>query len=445
MPITPSAPGRRSILSGAILLAVSAAPLCATNLYQDGATARSKALGGADVVTPNDPYEAVASNPASLSGIEKVTIQGTATAGFVHGEFSNSVNDGVEMDENGVFGGGAIALPIGPLTVGFGFVPDIAVRSDWEFEDAPGGLDGGTTYGRRVHKSEIQVMRFAFAASYAITPKLSVGAAVGLLYNDNRLQAPYTIQNQASLRGAKVLLDLEADGWGWNGQFGATWKPIEALQLGVSYTMQSRIRATGRATSDASTQLENVGLGAADPHATFDAEVTNTLPHIVNLGFVLAATKRLTVVGQVDWVNWQSSFDTLDVRLRDVDNPAYDGLLLGKNLDDDVPLQWRDQWIWRAGLEYAFDEHWTARAGYRYANNQVPSGTLTPLNAAISEHMVALGLGYQTERLAVDVAWQYYLPQEETVRGNLITGPEYDESEIETSIHVLSATLTWRF
>ena len=68
---------------------------------------------------------------------------------------------------------------------------------------------GATTYGVRTNMSELELIRFALGASYAVTPQLSIGANVGLLYNRNELKAPYIIQTQPELAGAKTLLDME--------------------------------------------------------------------------------------------------------------------------------------------------------------------------------------------------------------------------------------------
>ena len=62
-------------------------------------------------------------------------------------------------------------------------------------------------------------------------------------------------------------------------------------------------------------------------------------------------------MAQVDWINWSAAFDTLEVRLRHTDSALYRALLAGQDhLDDDVPLDWRDQWVMRVGAEYQLTE-----------------------------------------------------------------------------------------
>ena len=198
--------------------------------------------------------------------------------------------------------------------------------------------------------------------------------------------------------------------------------------------------------ADAGEQFKNLGLRDVDATAEFDAEVTNRFPQIVSASAAWQATRGLLVLGQVDWINWADAFDTLDVRLRHADNELYRTLLAGRShLDDDVPLRWRDQWVFRAGAEYALDARWTLRAGYRYARNPVPGGTLTPLTAVINEHLVSTGVGFQAGRFTADLAWQCELPAKARADRSDLTGGEYAGSEVETTVQVLSLTTRWDF
>ncbi len=433
-----------------MLLCALSALLCApvifaSGIYQDGASARAKALGGSSTAGAPGALDALATNPAALTESPKPSLEIGADAGWVRGDFSSRAGD-TAMSDFGLKPHGALAWPLGPVTLGAGFIPDAALRSESSYRDVPGGLDGHTTYGTRIHRSEIQVLRFALGAGYAITPQLSAGASLGLLYNRNQLEAPYIIQTQPSLRAAKVLLDLDTEGWGANAQCGLLWKPIASFQLGLSYTLRTRIVSDGRATADAGRQLANLGVKGVDATAEFDAEVTNKFPQIVSLGASWKATDQLAFVSQVDWVNWADAFDTLDVRLRDVDNELYRTLLAGKsNLDDDVPLDWDDQWVFRFGTEYALNEQWTVRVGYRYTRNPVPDSTLTPLTAVIGEHLVSAGLGYRVERFSVDLGWQWELPASERVDRSALLTREYSASETEVRVHWLSLTTRVEF
>jgi long-chain fatty acid transport protein len=428
---------------GSFLLPVSAS---ASGIFQDGASARSKALGGIGAAGMDGATDALAGNPAALSHLRSPTFQLGLDAGWVDGEFRDRFGRSSDFQEHAILPHGALSYPAGPFTFGLGVTTEAALRADWRYEDLPGGLGGSTSHGVRTHKSELALIRFALGGSYAVSPEFSFGASVGLLYNRNRLEAPYTIQTQPQITGAKTLLDLETEGWGWNAQFGALWRPLPTLELGLSYTLRTRIRSEGRAFIDARRQLTDLGFLDVDTDSTFDAEATNKFPQILSAALAWQATPRLSFLAQVDWINWSDAFDTLDVRLRHADSQFYPTLVDGKsNLDDDIPLDWRDQWVFRAGAEYALGDQWKLRAGYRYAENPVPSETLTPLNAAVNEHMLSVGIGYSTGRTSVDLAWQWHIPNEEHIARSRLLNGEYTGSAVQASIHWITLTTTIEF
>ncbi len=424
----------------------AAAGVQASGLFPDGESAHSAALGGASVFGFASSIDALSSNPAALSLVVRPQAQFAGRYNWLEGEFQNSANDSATLSDHGGIPSGALGDSFGPLSLGIGFLPDAALRARWRYRDTPGGLDGGTSYGDREHFSELSLLRYALGASYAITPQFSLGGSVGLLSNRNRLKAPYIIQTQPQLAGAKTLLDMETDGWGCNAQFGALWRPREDVRVGLSYTLASRIRSHGRATSDAGLQLARLGLRDVDATTDFDAEVTNEFPQILSAGVAWQPVRQLELMAQVDWIDWSDSFDTLEVRLRNTDNALYRALLAGhRNLDDDVPLEWRDQWVIRTGAEFRVTRDLALRAGYRYARSPIPTETLTPMTSAIDEHVITAGLGYRRGPVTCDLAYQWHLPQRERITDTRLLSGEYRDSTIELSFHSLSLTVGVEF
>lgn len=403
------------------------------------------ALGGSATATARDPLDALFANPAALSEIRGPTLSVGAEAAFAHAAFRSHAGDRTTMDENGLAGSFALAVPVGPLRFALGVNPDIALRDRWRYRDTPGGADGATTYGMQPQESEIVLVRTAFGASWQVTPQFSLGASVGLLYNRNRLQAPYIFQTQPVLRTAKTLLDLETDGLGWNAQAGVLWKPLETLRLGVTYTTRSRLSTEGRATGNAGVQLANLGLGAARPDFAYDAEVTNIFPQQISAGLGWQATPKLLLTAQFDWINWADAFKTLPVRLTRGNNRDLNGIVGSDKLNDDLPLDWRDQYVCRLGAEYALDPRWTLRAGYAYARNPVPAQTLTPLTAAINEHTITAGLGFREGRFGLDLAWQWALPASTEVGTSALAAGEYSGSTTRVGVQWIGLTATVEF
>ena len=232
------------------------------------------------------------------------------------------------------------------------------------------------------------MLRLALGTSVAITRQLSIGGSLGIKYNENRLQTPYIFQSRPVLRGFKTLLDLDTSGWGVNGSAGVLYRPTDTVSLGLSYQSRTVIKTYGDASGNAKAQLDALGPGYAGVRRDFhySAEVDNTLPQMVSGGIAWKFRPRWEAVAQVDWVNWSDAFDTLPVKLTHGNNADLNGLVGNNRLQDNIPLQWRDRFAYRVGIEHELNDSFVLRAGYSYSKSPVPSETLTPLTAAIPEH-----------------------------------------------------------
>ena len=438
-----------SSITCAFLAILSAGLVCphatAAGLFRDGASASSMAMGGTTTANAEGPSDALLSNPATLSLIPEPTLDLTAGGGFVHGDFSNRSNNDNILNDAGAFGSGAFVFPVGPVRLAIGINPDMALRARWRYSDTPGGLGGTTTYGVQPQESEIMLLRSSFGASWQVIPTLSLGASVGLLYNQNELNATYIFQTQPVLRSAKTMLDLNTSGLGFDIQGGVLWKPIPVLSFGASYTTRSRIATDGSASGNVNAQFASLGLKGVQTTFDYDATVVNVFPQQVSTGVAWQTTPKLLLSGQMDWINWSNAFDTLAVRLRNGNNPVLNELLHSKSLNDNVPLGWNDQFVWRFGVEYAIDSHWVVRGGYAFALNPVPPDTLTPMTAAITENTLTAGVGYHTGKLKIDLAYQWALPNTVHVSQSALQSGEYSNSSVRVTEQWVGLTTTVAF
>lgn len=450
---------KRHSLAGRLSLALlvgittrATLPALAGGIYRDGAGARALSLGGASVAQPNAALEALQANPAGLSALKSPQLQVGLGMVNADGDFSNSANTDAGLDDGfGVWPEAAVAFPIGatPITVGFGFVSDAALGGKWNYVDAPGGLGGTTSYGYQEHSSKITALRLAFGASWQITESLAFGAGVGLVYNQNRLHAPYTFQSYPSLvgggQGFKTLLDLKTEGFGVNGNFGLTYRTCEKVTIGLSYQTPTKIRSDGDANGNAGVQLDNLFGPGVPPNFHYDAEVQNVFPQMISAGVNWQITDRVRAIAQVDWVNWADAFDELEVYLNNGDNAAINGVLGTPNIYDIIPLRWEDQFVYRVGVDFQATEAIALRAGYCYGSSPVPDSNLTPMTAAIMEHKLSVGAGWKNERYAVDVGYQYSLPATQDVGTSVLRSGEYSNSRVEVDVHMVAVTFGLNF
>lgn len=420
----------------------------ANGTLRDGAGARAMSLGGASVAQPDEPLEALHSNPAGLGLISGGAFQLGVAGGVAQGEFSNSANTNSAMREKlGIAPEFAVAyrLESVPVTLGLAFIPDAVASTDWKFVDAPGGLDGNTSYGLQRHHAEIINLRTALGAAWKVSDTLSIGVALGVEYDRNTLVAPYTFQSHPVLTGFKTLLDLETEGWGVNGTIGVVWQPCEKIHIGLSYRTATDLETDGDANGNAGVQLQNIGAGAFQTDFHYDAEVSTKLPQTVSLGVAYDVSDRWRVISQVDWINWSDSFDTLDIQLANGNNADINGFLGTDQIADSAPLNWRDRLVYRAGVEFAASESIALRAGYAYGANPIRNEYLTPMSAAILEHTVTGGAEWRCGRWTIGAAYQYSFPSEANVGTSALASGEYSNSSTQVEAHWFGVTTGVRF
>ncbi|HEX7654702.1 MAG TPA: outer membrane protein transport protein [Verrucomicrobiae bacterium] len=417
-------------------------------IYRNGVGAQAMSMGGTETGWAKSPLGAMAANPAGLAFLDGGEFDLSAVGANPEGTYHKAPYADGSLDSSfRVFPESAIAyhLPNLPVTLGLSFIPVSAMVGDWTYYDAPGGLGGNVSYGTTSHRSEIDLFRTAFGAGVKFNSQWSAGVSVGLLYNRNQLRTPYIFQNLSpnpnSLNGAKTALDLRTDGYGCDVQAGVMYRPTTNLQFGISYTCQSTVKTTGDANGDPYAQF-SISPGPLAFH--YDAEVDNTFPQMVSLGSSWQFHPQWRLALQVDWINWSSAFKNLPVKLRNGDNAGVNGAL-GANFNDSIPMDWRDEFDYRVGLEYAVNENLTLRAGYCYGTGPTPNTTLSPMTACTMEHTLTAGVGYVWKNFGVDLAYQYDLPITRNVGNSQLLSGEYSNSSTTVEIHWVALTTSYRF
>jgi long-chain fatty acid transport protein len=411
------------------------------------------AMGGADVAWAGSALGAMGENPSGLGFLTRPELDFGGVGGIPVGYFNKPGVSSGNLDERfEALPEGAFAMPLGkwPVTVGVSFVPESTLLADWHYLDPPGGLGGKTSYGFQQDKSEIIVLRTALGVGVQVNSKLSFGASAGLIYNDNQLEAPYIFQNLApgaggpknsGYDGAKTLLDLHTSGFGGNAQVGMMFKATTNLQFGLMYETETRVDTSGSASGDPSTQF-GYPQGTLPFH--YDADVRSIFPQNVSGGVSWRFLPQWRAAAQLDWINWRDAFHKLPVSLSDGNNATVNSVL-GSSFSDSIPLNWKNEFVYRVGLEYKVTENLALRVGYAYGGSPVPDSTLSPLTAAIMENTLTAGLGYTWWRLEFDLAYQYDFPATQNVGTSALLSGEYSHSSTEVSMHMFALTTSMRF
>ncbi len=416
----------------------------AQDLYGATPTARAIALGGIYLGSPG-PTDALASNPAALTSLDRPYLEVTGMSVFAGGQFRNSTPFAGSLENNAGLSGSAAfgaQIPGTRLSIGAGAFPVSLMSDKWRYQDPPG--TAGASYGIQNDKSAFLAIQSTVGAGFQISPGLSIGGAFGIVDNLNTLETPYVFQTNPALAGLKTLLDLHTSGIGYNGTFGLIAQPARRLQFGLTYKTRTTIRSTGSASGNAYAQFSALGL----PYPSgfhYDAEVDNVFPQSASASLAWQARRRLRTYLQTDWTNWHDAFVQLPVHLTNGNNALLNTILQSTSLNDSVPLHWSNQLAVKIGFDVSVAESFTVQGGYSHANSPVPAATLTPLTAAIMTDTLSTGVGYEKNRFRVQFGYEVNLPQTAQVGTSSLLAGEYSNTRTSLWVQTIALTTGIRF
>lgn len=427
-----------------LFFTVGSIALNAQDFYGAGVTARTAARAGVYVPASDNVLDALSLNPAGLSALGAPTLDLTTTGILARGSFSNSTNNNSPMRfTGGLVPFGAFGTPLGHSrwTLGFGITPDLLSSSKWQYRDSP-GVDGAN-YGPRNETSKILAFRSSAGVAYSFTPKFSVGATLGAVYNSNTLDAPYIFQQNPALAGLKTLLDLHTTGIGWNGSFGFLATPTRKLQFGAAYRTPTSITSTGTAAGNMGEQFAVLGI-PFQPDFAYRAQVKVVLPQSALVSAVWQANSVLRLSFQTDWTGWNGAFYNLPVTLTNGTNADINSFLHSNGIKDAVPLNWKDQFTFRAAAERSLGESFSVSGGFLHGNNPVPNSTLSPLTAAIMQNGLTTGLGYRLGRYRFDLSYGFDFTAQSQVGTSALLSGEYSNSKVKIGTQALTLSTSIR-
>jgi long-chain fatty acid transport protein len=243
--------------------------------------------------------------------------------------------------------------------------------------------------------------QFSFAAGFSITwfdlkleNKIDGSRFLGNPNFNNPNVSTFDVDQ--SLTGSSL-------GYGFN--FGAHYRPVDWMSLGLSY--RSRVKqAIHDADADFSKPLALTrALGALDPLFFEDSSVdgTVTLPDMFFWGVNVKPIDRLSVeVGGV-WTRW-STYDALTIRYSEpiVTIP---GVLSISQVSR--AKEWDDVLRFAVGAEYKALDWLDVRLGYVYDNEPIPENTADYLVPANDRQLYNIGLGFRWESWTADLSYTY--------------------------------------
>lgn len=316
-------------------------------------TARS--MGGTGVAAPLDAISAIFANPAAMCMGPYCPGSQSVFAGTYYDSTTKATVNGItaksQMEPSVIPAVGITAPITNKLRFGFGAYGISGMGVDYREVNFLGPGTGAYT--------NLQVMKFAPNLAYQLTPALSVGTSLQLVY------------------GALDLGRGTVHNYTIGGQAGAIYK-AGPVSLGVSYTTPEKINHKKIADLDGNGTLDDLALES---------------PHTVAAGIALQPSERFLIETDVKWLNWSQAAGYRD-------------------------FAWEDQWVYAVGMQYKDPSGLSLRTGYNYSKSpikvhdnfdmmsftkvqgaQVPTVGYEYLRIVgfpgIQEHHVTAGIGYK--------------------------------------------------
>ncbi len=312
-------------------------------------------------------------------------------------------------------------------SVGFGLYTPTGFGSVYNLEGNAPFFTGPQRY-----ESFGSLSKVLFGASY--TPVgheyISFGGTIGPGISFVNLEGPYTLQGPTAA-GVPGMLDLGVDGAGFTWSAGVSCQLTPDTSVGFSYLADVKVQANG--TVGLNSPVLGDTLYEVDTEVKWPRTIGGGLRHQVNC--------RTVVAVDLIWTNWSDAFDHLDLYLSDPSNTA----TYPPNALERFPLNWRDTFSTRIGIERIVAPGHTARAGYVHHKSPIPNGTITPWIPAALEHAFSLGYGVEWRGWDVNAAYMYSFGPTVNVTTSDFIGGDFDNSVHRNRSHCMAFSLTRKF
>jgi long-chain fatty acid transport protein len=323
--------------------------------------------------------------------------------------------------------------------------------------------------------------------AYAVSPNLSVGAGVDVVFSDIEINQrldlagiPLPSQPFAGRTltfgsiGIPVGTDfagvrLTGRGTGLSFHLAALARLGDRVAIGARYLHSSNIRLKGDA--DFSPVLTNITLPERNPLSTpgnpfgfpagapvpldpllfsrfttggpledQDISTRIKLPAQFVVGVALTPVPALKLVGDYQWTGWKS-FDAVNVEFS------------GDAPENSIILNYQNASTFRAGAQYDASPRWTLRTGYTFNTSALPDFSVSPLLPEAERNYYSLGIGWHLRpSMTLDAAYQYIdqSTRRGRVRGRTLEMTDEELEALNVGIysstgHIFSATLAYQF
>ena len=275
-------------------------------------------------------------------------------------------------------------------------------------------------------------------AAWRVGPNLSIGGGIQYVYASAEIgqRVNYGGALNAALNENSDydgVVDIEdATASAVAGNFGVLWKPMDVLQVGLTWRSGVDLDLEGDVALDIPATVTTISGGLIQSLST-TAETTLSLPQIIGAGLSFRASENLELIADVNWNNW-SVYEDIDFDFKD--ETSY-------FTDSENPRDWEDTWTFRLGGEYMLKERIALRAGYLFDQSPIPDKGIGPELPTNDRHGITAGFGYKWDKVVLDLAYSHLFIKDRSVSES-IRDPE-PVGDYETSGDIFVASVGFKF
>jgi long-chain fatty acid transport protein len=288
----------------------------------------------------------------------------------------------------------------------------------------------------------VKVVDLTLSLSLAVTDRFSVGGSLIAERAEATLSNAVDFGTALAAQAVPGFLPQGADGFasvhgtntGYGWQFGALWRPTDALQIG--YTHRSEIDHDLEGTLDftvpapAAAVFQSIGVTSFNDTA---AVAPLTLPSVDSVSLSYALTPKLKLLADVTKTGWSS--------LRNVTIYRADGSVASNEVFD-----WKDTYFYSIGAEYALSDTFTLRAGVAYDQTPTNDVTRTPRLPDQNRHWASVGLTWMaTPTLEINGGYTHIQVSTPTINGAISSSGSILTGSYDSSINLFGVSAQYRF
>jgi len=283
---------------------------------------------------------------------------------------------------------------------------------------------------------------------WQITPKISIGGGVQYVYSSAEIGTKVNyggaIYQMLASQGSPlanpalnenpdydgVMEVKDATAHNIAGNLGVLVKAMDNLRVGLSWKSGVDVNLEGDVTLTipaAVTQL--TGFQSLETKA----ETTISLAQVFRVGVAYQPTEKLTIVTDLDWINW-GAFEDYDFDFKD-ETPYL--------RDSPKPRDWEDTFAFRLGAEYWLADQYAIRAGYIFDQSPIPDKSLGPELPTGDRQAITVGFGYKRNNLSIDLSYNRLFVEDRSVDES-IRDPQ-PLGDYESSANIFGISIGYAF